>query len=306
MRFLLLITLLAANTLPGYEVTFKTDSLHGSLGDIITFSWEIRHQKELEVTLGDLDIEGSGIEILNQALNSTEQGSELQFSTAIYDSVGIYEFPSFPVYLQGQNRLDSLILTGPEIEIRSILMPADTNFHDIKGLHKIRMQLNPWAVLVVLTLLVLLYVVYLLYKRYRRIQSAEDAIIIIPPEEAHLTALRELERLRNSNYLKREDFKRFYSELSRIIKQYYENRYLIDALEQTTSELIMLMESMNEFDPQLVAETNKILNTADFIKFAKGTSSPAESNQMLEKVVEIVNSTRLQTVPEDAAAIDKV
>jgi len=84
-------------------------------------------------------------------------------------------------------------------------------------------------------------------------------------------------------------------------EQYYENRYLIDALESTSSELITKMESMSEFSREMILTTAKILNRADFIKFAKGSSSAFESGQDLNQVIDLVNSTKIEALGAEEA-----
>jgi len=237
--------------------------------------------------------------VLSHVLTPNKTGSELLFNAAVYDSVGYYQFPAFPVYLQGENSEDSLELSGPLIEIVSILTPADTNFHDIKGLHRISTGINLIAVLMILASLILAYVIYYLIKRYRNRQSENNSITIIAPDEAHVIALRDLKALQESKFLKYGQFKEYHSELTHILKQYYENRYLIDAPEQTSSELVAIMKSMNEFGEDMIEVTGKLLTTADLIKFAKRASSEVESSQALNRVVEIVNSTKINIVSDE-------
>ncbi|MCF7822889.1 MAG: hypothetical protein K9N35_01825 [Candidatus Marinimicrobia bacterium] len=298
-RSILLGLLLTLDLLLGYDTSFKADSLHGALGDIISFGWEIEHGKALEATIAEPDLEGSGIEMLSQSFQSIKTGTSVRFQTAVYDSVGIYHFPPVKVYLEGAAGRDSIVLAGPSIEIRSILTPSDTTFRDIKDLHRIRTGINLKVFLILLALLVVAYIIYLLLKRFRPRHRIKDEIKIIPPEEAHVIALRDLDVLQHSSYLKTGKYKQFHSDLIHILKQYYENRFMIDALENTSSELIEKMNSMTEFSDDLIALTSKILTTADLIKFARGTSSEIKSGQDLQNVVKIVQSTKIEMKPAE-------
>jgi predicted alpha/beta-fold hydrolase len=82
--------------------------------------------------------------------------------------------------------------------------------------------------------------------------------------------------------------------LTHILKQYYENRYLVDALEQTTSEFLATMNAMSEFDESLIRDTHGLLEKADFIKFAKASSDELESGKALNLAIDIVNRTKIQ------------
>ena len=296
MKLRAIIFLLGLSQIFGLQAQFRGDSLEGSLGDIISFGWDIDHPENAELTFSDLDLDGTGIEVLERELTSTEGGSRLRFNTAIYDSVGLYTFPSTIVYVKDANGLDSLFLRGPDLTITSILSPSDTTFRDIKGIHNIRTPIHIFYILIFVVVLILAYVVYYLFSRRKNIDSkAAPVKIIVPPEEAHIIALRAFESLRRSKYVRFEQFKDFYSELTHILKQYYENRYLIDALEQTTSEFISTMSSMNEFDVDMIRDTHEILEKADFIKFAKARSDELESGDALNRAIEIVNRTKVQT-----------
>ncbi|MBC8376326.1 MAG: hypothetical protein H8E26_09785 [FCB group bacterium] len=296
MRLHASIFVLSLTSLIGFEAQFQSDSLKGSLGDVFSFSWDIHHPEGSYLTFSEIDLEGTGIEVLHMEQTPIESGSNLLFNTAIYDSVGLYTFPSFIAYLEDSKGLDSLYLRGPDLEIASILTPADTTFRDIKGIHNIRTPINLALVLIVLLVLVVAYGIFYVLRRLKtsRVQ-AKPQKIIVPPEDAHIIALRAFESLKRSKYVRFEQFKDFYSELTHILKQYYENRYLVDALEQTTSEFLITMNSMVEFDTELINETQELLEKADIIKFAKAGSDELESGKALNLGIDIVNRTKIQS-----------
>jgi len=296
MKLKAIIFALSLNSLFGIEAQFQGDSLKASLGDIISFAWVIQHPDNASLSFSELDLEGTGIEVLDKELTRIPGGSKLRFDTAIYDSVGIYSFPSSIVYAQDSHGLDSLFLRGPNLEITSVLSPSDTTFRDIKGLHKIRTPFNLLYLAIFIVLLLLSYLIYFLLKRRKKVQvNKQQQKIIVPPEEAHVIALRAFESLKRSKHLRFEQWKEFYSELTRILKQYYENRFLVDALEQTTSEFLITMNSMVEFDEQMIRDTQGLLEKADFIKFAKASSDELESGKALTLAVELVNRSKVQS-----------
>jgi hypothetical protein len=293
---LLVLLSLVTSVAWGIEAKFQADSLHGALGDVITFGWDIEHGSESEVKAGQIILDGTGIEILKQEIIPGKNGSTLHFNTAIYDSVGIYHFPSFNIYTTAGAIVDSLSISGPDLQILSVLTASDTTFRDIKGLHKINRSLDLAKVLLLLAIAVLAYLGYILYKRYYNPVPDDPGVVIIPPEEAHIIALRALSDLEKSLYLQQNHFKQYHSDLIHILKQYYENRFLIDALEKTTGELLDKMNSMDDFDNSLLTNTKRILESADIIKFAKGESSIKKSISEFDTVNEIVERTMI--IPE--------
>ena len=105
--------------------------------------------------------------------------------------------------------------------------------------------------------------------------------------------MRDLDRLKRSKYTRYEQFKEFYTELTRILRQYYENRYLVDALELTSSELMLKLESIQEYDEHIAA-TRQILDKSDLIKFAKGKSNELESGEALNIAFSIIYRTKIK------------
>lgn len=284
---------LATSVTWGIEAHFQADSLHGALGDVITFGWDIEHSSGSEVKAGQIILDGTGIEILKQEIIPDKNGSTLHFNTAIYDSVGIYHFPSFNIYTTTGAIVDSLSISGPDLQILSVLTASDTTFRDIKGLHKINRSLDLAKVLLLFAVAGLAYLGYILYKRYYKQVPDDPGLVIIPPEDAHVIALRALSELEKSLYLQQKQFKQYHSDLIHILKQYYENRFLMDALEKTTGELLNKMNSMGDFDNSLLTKTKRILQSADMIKFAKGGSSIKKSIGAFDTVNEIIERTMI-------------
>lgn len=287
-------SLLSISCLFAIDAHFKSESLSGSLGDVISFGWDIQHPEDAIVSILDVDTETTGIEIIETQIIPFESGSSVVFQTAVYDSVGIYSFPSTMAYIQDKASVDSIVLKGPDIEITSVLAPSDTTFRDIKSIHNIKTPYNLVILLYVLGAAGLIYLLYILLKRFG--MQAKEKLpekVVVPPEEAHVIALRALNSLKRSKYIRFEQYKEFYSELTHVLKQYYENRYLVDALEQTTSEFLDTMRSMHDFDSQLISDTQLILEKADFIKFAKGTSDELESGKSLSMAIDMVERTKV-------------
>lgn len=296
-KYIFLGILIGSRFLFAIDSEFKADSLRGSLGDIITFGWSIEHDQESRLSIRDINVDGRGIELLDQKQTKTASGSDLELQAAVYDSIGIYHFPPVTIYIESSDRIDSLLLQGPDLEIYSILTVSDTTFRDIKGLHRIKLPFNLVILLWVAAIGATSYLIYYLIRRYGK-QTKETITprLIIPPDEAHIIALRDLDKLQRSKYLRFEQFKKFYTELTRILRQYYENRYLIDALELTTSELMLKMESIAEY-AELISTTRQLLEKADLIKFAKGKSNELESGEVMSIAFSIIYRTKIKTDP---------
>lgn len=152
---------------------------------------------------------------------------------------------------------------------------------------------------VILGLAVLIYA-WLRQRRGKSLLPARQA----PPRPAHEIALEALEKLRASGLLQRGEFKAFYSELSDIIRRYFENRYFVLALEMTTGQLLNQLQEVH-IDSELRELIRALLEQCDLVKFAKYIPEASENEDALQWGVEIVDKTKI-VVYEQPVASDAV
>jgi uncharacterized RDD family membrane protein YckC len=112
-----------------------------------------------------------------------------------------------------------------------------------------------------------------------------------PPRPAHEIAYERLAALRRADYPTLGEFKAFYLELSEIVREYFGNRYAIQALGDTTTELI---ESLRAVDtPGLsVDEVERFCWEADLVKFAKMTPQQDDMDEAMVLARLFVDRTR--------------
>ena len=66
-----------------------------------------------------------------------------------------------------------------------------------------------------------------------------------PKIPAHVTALEKLEKLKEEKLWQQGKLKLYYSELSDITRQYIEQRFYINAMEQVTDEIMYSFRTVN-------------------------------------------------------------
>lgn len=140
----------------------------------------------------------------------------------------------------------------------------------------------------------LLIVIYILYRKYKN-RPQEEYIapkIIIP---AHITALETLNQLKSEKGWQDENRKKYYSQLTDAVRQYLEDRFTIQALEQTTSEIIrdLKFADISEADKVFLKQ---ILQQADFVKFAKFKPTDDDGLLALDKSFDFVEKTKLDII----------
>ena len=116
----------------------------------------------------------------------------------------------------------------------------------------------------------------------------EKKIIKIPEYKVALESLSELDRKKLWQQGKVKDY---HSEITEIVRRYFEKRFSFLAMEMTSAEVL---ESLNEIEVTTDVHflTNDFLTNADMVKFAKFVPMPTVNEEMMKQAYEIVNKTK--------------
>ena len=149
---------------------------------------------------------------------------------------------------------------------------------------------KPYVIWVILALLLLgLFIYYLKTRKKPEIKEIETVDILPPYEEA----LEKLQELDDKLLWQNNEIKKYYSELTEIVRVFIEKELEIPALEITTFELISLLSDYNtpkniNITKETVHKLNALLQEADLVKFAKSTPLSheiEEDRRVAEKVL---------------------
>ena len=125
-----------------------------------------------------------------------------------------------------------------------------------------------WALAILIIIGLLLY--FFVFKKKE--ETVEKVIVpLLPPYEEAIEKLQELDKklLWQNNKIKK-----YYSELTEIVRGYIERELNIPALEVTTDELVDILNDFNEVksietDKETIYKLRKLLQESDLVKFAK-------------------------------------
>lgn len=173
--------------------------------------------------------------------------------------------------------------------------------YDIKPLVKVeRSYANvwKWVLGIVLALLLIGALVYWFFFRPKPL-TEEEKVALLPPYDRALLQLKELE---NSRYLIQDEYKKYYSELTNIVRSYLEEEVHVSALESTTDQLIERLELLKDagelqLEEGTLSQFKKVLQTADLVKFAKSKPAMSLAEQDRKSVELIVVKTK-EALPE--------
>jgi hypothetical protein len=111
---------------------------------------------------------------------------------------------------------------------------------------------------------------------------------VIPP---YVLALRALDEIREEKPWQHGKTKEYYTRLTGALRGYLEGELEIPALEQTSHEILRDLSCHDDVPARDREELERLLETADLVKFAKAAPLPDEELHHLNVAYDFVNHT---------------
>ncbi|UTD15501.1 protein BatD [Tenacibaculum mesophilum] len=187
-----------------------------------------------------------------------------------FDS-GAFYIPQQQIFIRNQAYLtDSLLVNVATVPIDTTKVKK----FPIKGIKGEPYQLDDfkqyiwWIIIAILVIVLLLY--FFVFKKKKE-QEEKVIIPLLPPYEE---AMQKLEELDKKLLWQNNQVKKYYSELTDIVRGYIERELHIPALESTTDELIDVLKDFNdtksiETSREIIDKLKGLLQESDLVKFAK-------------------------------------
>ena len=279
------------------------------VGDVLELKFEIKHDQDIQLRLPDLRISLLPIEVSepNIARAQNDDGvwtESLSFEAFVFDT-GTIVIPSQKVvYWHTADSLDKKTVYTDSlwIYVESVLTADAQEIRDIKEPVEIPQPFGHWKlVLGILVAVAILSAAYYLWRKRndKPILPFKKTIIIKP---AHEIALKALIKLEKENLIEKESVSPYFTRLSKILREYIENRYFLKALEMSTTEVLDAIEKELLYDR--IGETVKsVLTESDLVKFARFKPDKAIGKKLFENTVALVEKTKIVPVDENSGDV---
>ena len=284
------------------KVNAKLDTNLILIGDQLKFKIEVEQNRNVYTEFPVFnDTIVSSIEIVERSEIDTTFLSdkiihlEQEYTVTSFDS-GFHVIPALPFPFV-KNSIKDTIFTRPVLlQVYTFQIDSVTGITDIKPPINTPItfeEVAPYLGYSLIIILIILAIIWLIIKL-----SKKKAIPIIrqkPKEPAHKIALRELDKLEEEKLWQQSKFKEYHSKLTDILRRYIEDRFDINAMEQTSNEVLDAIRHANILSAENFEKLSQMLSIADYVKFAKLKPLPDENERSLKHAYDFVLSTKVKT-----------
>ncbi|MCK4265313.1 hypothetical protein KAW80_03075 [Candidatus Babeliales bacterium] len=158
----------------------------------------------------------------------------------------------------------------------------DVQFYDIYDFYFVPFWKTWWFFALSLTIIFILlsFVIYKLIFLFKKTK----------PLSIWIDAEMRLNKIDPRLLMEKEEFKKFYFELGKILKQYLSKLFELDLENKTDAEIRRYLEE-KKFDFNLTNDLVEILHGSRFIKFANETALPSKAREDWELALTIIKRT---------------
>ena len=287
--FTLAILIFSSVSLLAQDVTIlaSVDSSDYLVGDYINYTIEVRSPDELQIQTPAVTDSVKNLELIKlqkpvKLKDESANVTRFSYVLSFYDSSEI-TIHAIPVKYKSS-------LTNPvTFTVHTVKVNHQEDIKDVKEPITIPFDWKFWIVFALIFLILLAIALYF-YRRYKLKKLQQPVVKKVVKIPIHVAALAQLDNLEREKLWQNGKVKEYHSRITEIIRDYFEKRFELPALELTTSESILQLEQVSEAR-NVVQITGEFLNNADLVKFAKYIPMDSINQEMMKQAREIIQKT---------------
>lgn len=287
-----------------YKVEVKTDTTAILIGEQVQVTLKIDYRRDLgsiNIAFPTLyDTISEFVEIVSKSKIDTvvpdkeDPYQVIQKQTIVLTSFdsGYYVIPPFQFVVNNDTvETEAFLLEVNTLEVDTtqgifdIKQPISEPFSFIDWLKE-----NWWWMAAILALVIFIILVIRYLKKKKPKEVVEE---VIPETPFHIIALEKLEKLNQEKLWQSGKVKEYHSHISEILREYIENRYQVNALEETTAEILHGLR-LQQITPEIMNKLTQTLTLADLVKFAKEQPLQQENEQSLNTAIAFIHATKIE------------
>lgn len=177
---------------------------------------------------------------------------------------------------------------------KAMTLLKDEGINTQKNLPFIFGEIRDYVIYSAIAIIVLALMLYLLLPVLKRYLAQRGAIVKPKPKmPPHIVAIKALEELKNRKLCENGKHKSYYTSLVSILKVYIDGRWDISVLDKTSAETMVALRDV-ELPRECRSNLIAILETADFVKFAKVVPEAETNEELFIKAYYFVENTKAE------------
>ena len=177
---------------------------------------------------------------------------------------------------------------------KAMTLLKDEGINTQKNLPFIFGEIRDYVIYSAIAIIVLALMPYLLLPVLKRYLAQRGAIVKPKPKmPPHIVAIKALEELKNRKLCENGMHKSYYTSLVSILKVYIDGRWDISVLDKTSAETMVALRDV-ELPRECRSNLIAILETADFVKFAKVVPEAETNEELFIKAYYFVENTKAE------------
>ena len=148
-------------------------------------------------------------------------------------------------------------------------------------------EITRWIVLALLVAAIAMAIAWIIKRR-----KEHKPIVVLPkakPVPADKRALAELEALRRKELWQKGRIKKYYTDITDIVRRFLRNMYGISASEMTTRQTLRAFHGASDWSEENESLLRQLLQKADLVKFAKSQPESHEHDAAMQIAVDFIH-----------------
>lgn len=282
----------------GYsQVKVEIDTNNIRIGE--QFQYKLSVDETENVIIPKLELKG--LEVVDSTKIDTIKNSLIKkYILTGFDS-GAFYIPQQQIFIKNQAYLtDSLLVNVATVAVDTTKVKK----FPIKGIKGEPYQFDDFKIYIYILLAVLAIIGFWIYWfviRKQKIEEEEPTYRTLPPYEEAIIRLTELDK---KQLWQQNHIKKYYSELTEIVRGYIERELKIPALESTTDEIVETLMDFNKIksidtSKETIQTLKELLQEADLVKFAKSKPLAFEIEEDRKDAENIISNLKPKPIVEE-------
>lgn len=271
-------------------ITAKSDSTEIRIGSATKINLNAKFNSPTKIIWSGLKDSIGAIAILEKSeVVRKEKEENVTIIISAYEA-GKYNF-QIPILAISKNETTQVFSNAIILQVKSIQIDTTKPFKDIKPPKTLPISLEEilfWFGIIVLIVALTYAIIYFWKKRKLKTGELKIEEEKIPPFDLAMQKLNEIEK---AKIWQNGNLKKYYSDVTMVVREYFENEFKISALESTTNEFLKDLKVGN-FNKNILDKIKESFELADLVKFAKQTTTLNENENAIIIAREIIELTK--------------